>query len=238
MRAIWILVMMVCRFSTEAQEITGNVVDGKKEPVMQGVVYVTQGGRVRGTCTLDYDGNYQIKPLDPGCYDAVVVSTGYDTILMNDVIVDPDRRTILNFNVGQPKPMHATIVRTYRKPLVMSEPGQSVLQADVEKKPVPEYIETSGIPGVYTGVRGNSVSIGGCYANGTVYVIDAITYSVQVIDCPTDTVDDLLFNPNDHVFNRKGLDHMPYMDLRDVAATLPGVYQARRGDELHVYGSR
>ena len=238
MRAIWILVMMVCRFSTEAQEITGNVVDGKKEPVMQGVVYVTQGGRVRGTCTLDYDGNYQIKPLDPGCYDAAVVSTGYDTILMNDVIVDPDRRTILNFNVGQPKPMHATIVRTYRKPLVMSEPGQSVLQADVEKKPVPEYIETSGIPGVYTGVRGNSVSIRGCYANGTVYVIDGVTYSVVASNCPTDTVDDLLFNPNDHVFTRKDLDHMPYMDLRDVAATLPGVYQARRVDELYVCVSR
>ena len=238
MRAIWILVMMVCRFSTEAQEITGNVVDGKKEPVMQGVVYVTQGGRVRGTCTLDYDGNYQIKPLDPGCYDAVVVSTGYDTILMNDVIVDPDRRTILNFNVGQPKPMHATIVRTYRKPLVNSEQTQHALPPDVEKMPTKKVTDVTGSTSVYMRLRGDSVSIRGCYANGTVYVIDAITYSVQVIDCPTDTVDDLLFNPNDHVFNRKDLDHMPYMDLRDVAATLPGVYQARRVDELYVCVSR
>ena len=157
---------------------------------------------------------------------------------MNDVIVDPDRRTTVNFNMGRPKPLRATIVRTYRKPLVNSEQTQHALPPDVEKMPTKKVTDVTGSTSVYMRLRGDSVSIRGCYANGTVYVIDGVTYSVVASNCPTDTVDDLLFNPNDHVFTRKDLDHMPYMDLRDVAATLPGVYQARRVDELYVCVSR
>jgi len=237
MRAIWVLAIMFLGFSAGAQEITGNVVDSKKEPVVSGAVYVTQGGITKGGCTLDYDGNYVIKPLDPGCYDATLICTGYDTLVMNDVIVEPGQRTTVNFKQGPAKPVRATIVRTYRKPLVMSEPGQSVLPADAEKMPATEITDLVALlaPSAYQAPRGGGINIGGARTERTTYIIDGLrvvpTVEIETIIC----LKPVVFGPLDRTSIGH---HMPYTDICDIVATMQGVYQARRGDELHVYGSR
>ena len=51
--------------SAFAQEISGRVLDDKKEPMPSAVIQVYQGGILRSGTVTDYDGNYTVKPLDP-----------------------------------------------------------------------------------------------------------------------------------------------------------------------------
>ena len=43
---------------------------------------------------------------------------------------------------------------------------------------------------------------------------------------------------NNYTFAQQQLEKMSIIDLRDVLSELPGVYQSRRGDDLHIYGAR
>ena len=65
----------------------GRVLDEKKQPIVDAIVVAKQGGIIKGVAATDYEGNYEIKPLEPGKYDIVVTYMGYDTIRSNDVLL-------------------------------------------------------------------------------------------------------------------------------------------------------
>jgi Carboxypeptidase regulatory-like domain len=86
-----------------AQEIRGNVIDEKKEPVINAAVQVFRDGRIEGCNITDYDGNYFIKPLEPAHYDVLVTFLGYDSMIVKDVLVVPGQATTLNFQIAPRK---------------------------------------------------------------------------------------------------------------------------------------
>src|SRR5580698_2049405 len=93
--------------SAFAQEISGRVLDDKKEPLPSAVVQVYSGGILKGGNVTDYDGNYTVKPLDPGFYDVLVIYAGFDSIMTTHVTVSPSQRTSLNFSMTR----HSTLVK-------------------------------------------------------------------------------------------------------------------------------
>lgn len=100
LRHLFAIVAIVTASSiAKAQEIKGVVVDDKKEPAISATVMVFQSGILKGGNVTDFDGNYSIKPLEPGKYDMLVLYTGFDSLKMTDVIVVAGQMTTVNFKL-------------------------------------------------------------------------------------------------------------------------------------------
>lgn len=163
-------------------EIAGKVVDEKKEPLLSATVQVYQGGILKGGNVTDFDGNYSVKPLEPGYYDVLVSFTGYDSMIVTRVIVQPGSRTTQNFSMQRKSVMlgggKGPIIVAYRKPLVdqNSGGGKTVLTAeDIKTLPTTEVSDAVGLaPALYQSQRGKGVNIGGARGSGTLYIIDGV----------------------------------------------------------------
>jgi carboxypeptidase family protein/TonB-dependent receptor-like protein len=164
--------------STFAQEIAGRILDDKKEPLPSAVVQVYKGGILQGGNVTDYDGNYSIKPLDPGYYTVVALYAGYDSIIINEVIVSPGQRTSQNFTMSRHiKGLPEVVVRQYKKPLVdQDKPGSHILTKDeIAEVPTNEITDLVSLaPGSYQQKRGQDLNLGGGRTTGTLYIIDGV----------------------------------------------------------------
>lgn len=167
----------------QAGDIKGQVVDGKKQPVINAVVQAFEGGILKGTGLTDFDGNYEIKPLDPGRYDVVARYTGFNSDTTTDVVVTPDKSTGLNITL-EPKDnvLKEVTKKAYRVPIIdRYETGGNghVGAEEIKHAPVlttDELVATQ--PGVYQASRrqdnNSGLSIGGSRSEGNLYIIDGV----------------------------------------------------------------
>ncbi|MBZ0097580.1 MAG: carboxypeptidase-like regulatory domain-containing protein, partial [Taibaiella sp.] len=100
-RWLTMLIMLVAYLPQAAAQgipgaIVGTVVDENNEPVIHATVQVTSGGISKGKTTTDYDGNYVVKPLQPGRYDVKVNYIGRKEHLTTGVLVQPGKNTEVN----------------------------------------------------------------------------------------------------------------------------------------------
>ena len=165
-----------------AQEIAGRVLDENKQPMINAAVQVYQGGIQKGGIITDYDGNFEIKPLEPGYYDVLVLYTGYDSALVTKVVVAPGQRTTQNFsmqkiNAGAGKSIRGIVVTAYKKPLVdIDKPASRILTGDeIKTLPTTQMTDVaSTAAGAYQSQRGKDVNLSGARSSGTLYVIDGV----------------------------------------------------------------
>jgi len=179
LRYLLLFVFTALSGSAIAQEISGRVLDDKKEPLPSAVVQVYSGGIYKGGNVTDYDGNYTIKPLDPGSYDVLVIYQGFDSIEITGVSVSPNLGTNQNFQMTR----HTNVVKgefiikAYKKPLVDQEkPDAHILtKSEIDVIPTTQVSDiVSTTPGVYQQQRGANVSMGGARNTGTQYIIDGV----------------------------------------------------------------
>ena len=220
MRAIITLLSALISFQSMAQEIAGKVIDEKREPMIRAVVQVYTGGILKGGTVTDYDGNYVIKPLEPGYYDALAIYIGYDSVFTNKILVSPEQRTTVNFALtkinGQPK----IIIKEYKKPLVDVD-GPVMRGCGIEIGKIPIYI-------------GTDTSVKCCHSVATKYIID----SVQLIHGLKSVNQMRSIGYQSHfTFTREDIIQMPITSIADIVSLVPGAYQQRRGDDIHFYGS-
>ncbi len=163
-----------------AQGISGRVFDEKKEPMINAVVQVFSSGGVSvGGSVTDYDGQYLIKPLEPGYYDVMVRYSGYDSIRVTRVVVPNDAVTTLNFNMKKPegKALPGIVFTGYKTPLVnIDNPGSHVMTSEtINTVPTNDIADVVALsPGLYQSQRGSDVNIGGARTSGTTYMIDGV----------------------------------------------------------------
>ncbi len=93
--------------------ITGTVFDEKKEPMYGAVIEVVQNGIVRGGTTSDIDGNFVIKPLNPGPYDMRVKMMLYKTEIVSNLVVSPEKSTSVNIIMNLDTQKHEEIIVPY-----------------------------------------------------------------------------------------------------------------------------
>jgi len=101
-------------------EINGKVLDEKKEPLISAVVQIYQNNILEGGAVSDFEGNYTIKPLEPGIYNVTVLYAGYDSLTLKDMSV-PNVAVKLDFSLQRPKNQCflGEIIRiNYTKPLI------------------------------------------------------------------------------------------------------------------------
>ena len=179
LRFLLFIVFIGLSASVFGQEIAGRVLDDKKEPLPSAIVQVYSGGILKGGAATDLDGNYIVKPLEPGYYNVLVLYTGYDSILVKDVVVTGGYRTTQNFTMAKPKgkELPGVTVTFYKKPLVdQDKPASHILtKEEIGQIPTTDVADlTATTPGVYQSQRGKNSNIGGGRTTGTTYVIDGV----------------------------------------------------------------
>ena len=173
-----IQLLLQATFHSHAQEIAGTVTDSRKEPIANATVRVMQSGIVKGETVTDFDGNYVVKPLDPGRYDVTASDMGKQTLTFTGVPVNPGNRTSCNFSLvtrANASGIPAT-VKPYKKPLIDTN-HRMVLPLGVgqdEILPTPPVADlVASAPSVYQSKRGDP-SYSTPRAPTNVYVIDGI----------------------------------------------------------------
>jgi len=242
MKTIFTLVFALSAFGASAQELAGRILNEKKEPAVNATIRVFQYGILKGNTTTDYDGNYTVKPLDPGYYDVTAFFRDYDSVMVTSVVAIPNQKTTQNVLLSKSNGIAKCVKMTYKKTLINDEePVHLVNSGDIRQIPGTQVTDLTRTPSYqYYGGHGFNPNfpIGGPRASETQYIIDGVVIQQpKPVTIPQKPLIDLC-NPTTHILTRAEIDQMPYTSINDLIALFPGVYQSRRGDNISIYGSR
>ncbi|MEE2953632.1 MAG: TonB-dependent receptor [Bacteroidota bacterium] len=173
-----LLVFSVCVFA-QTGTLKGVLIDavsGEAIPFAN-VVAFKSGNQVAGT-TTDFDGNYTIKPLDPGNYDLKSTFVGYQTVEVTGIIVSANKITYQDVKLQKGVALGEVKIIEYKKPLLDKDnlAGQTKTAEEIVALPtksVSTIAATSA--GIFQRDEGDgSLNIRGSRDNATEYYIDGI----------------------------------------------------------------
>ncbi len=149
-----------------------------KDPVPFANVIVEQGGaQILGTAT-DIDGNFNLKPLNPGKYTVKATYAGYQAVQVNDVQVTTGKITFLDISMTASVELKAVEVVEYKVPVFEKDNtsvGGTKTSDDIKKISVRDV---SGIAattaGVYQSDNGGSVNINGARSDATAIYVNGV----------------------------------------------------------------
>jgi hypothetical protein len=165
--------------AAQTGEIKGRVLEkGSKEGVpFASVAALLGGAQVQATVT-DIDGNYTIKPLNPGKYDVKATSVGYSPAQTSGVIVSTDKISFVDIELGKGIELKAVEIVDYTVPLIdKGNPAtqKTVTYEDIQAAPVRDVNSiASQSAGVYQRDEGNDLNIRGSRSDATAYYVDGI----------------------------------------------------------------
>lgn len=159
--------------------LKGKISDAKTgEPLpFVNVVIERSGQQVTGGAS-DFNGEYFIKPIDPGTYDVVVTYVGYQPQRQEGVVVSSNKITFLDLKLNQGVELKEFEVVQYTVPLIDRDGGASggtVTREDISKMPgrTAESIATT-VAGTTDAGTGGGISIRGARSESTYYYIDGV----------------------------------------------------------------
>ncbi|MGB1032718.1 MAG: carboxypeptidase regulatory-like domain-containing protein, partial [Flavobacteriales bacterium] len=178
---ISLLLSFVVSIGAIAQSGTlkGSVSDGETgEPLpFVNVVVFLNGNQVTGTNT-DFDGNYVIKPINPGTYDVMFSFVGYQQRKVTGVSVSSNKIQFLDATLSSGVAIDEVEIIEYTVPLIDKDGGASggtVTREDIDKLPGRSAASiATTVAGVGTSGTGGGISIRGARTNSTWVYIDGI----------------------------------------------------------------
>ncbi|MBI4930648.1 MAG: carboxypeptidase regulatory-like domain-containing protein [Bacteroidetes bacterium] len=170
--------------------LKGKVVDeGNGEGISFANVQLEQGGNAVAKTIADIDGNFTIKPLPPGKYDLKAAAVGFQTLIIDGLIIGSDKTTYQDMKVKTTSSELPEFVKIeYTEPLIDpdTKSGGTVTREEFQAMPSKNInsvaATTAGVfqkdEGSKLNVRGgrstdpnkNDVNAGDL--SGTVYYID------------------------------------------------------------------
>lgn len=184
-----------------AGEIYGRVVDDKNQPLDFVSVAAIQGDIVKGGGKTDLNGNYRIKPLQPGSYSLRITYVGYQSQLITDIVVLTDKRKEQNVKLQKPadgKELKEVIIKAERALIDPGDPGTKAMDKEIIAKSTSfnalDVLSNQG--GTYQRKQGEGMSIGGDRANGTRIMIDGMMVRAGSITLPPNAINEMLLLTN------------------------------------------
>ena len=151
--------------------------DTKESLPFASVILFLNGNQVAGTNT-DFDGEYTIKPIQPGTYDVLFSFVGYQSKKVTGVKITANKIQFVNGELGAGVMMEEAEVVEYSVPLIDKDGGASggtVSREDIDKLPGRSDTSiASTVAGASTAGTGGGVSIRGARTSSTWYYIDGI----------------------------------------------------------------
>ncbi|HRH66751.1 MAG TPA: carboxypeptidase regulatory-like domain-containing protein, partial [Bacteroidia bacterium] len=164
----------------QSGEIRGKVTEkgGKEGVPFASVAALLNGTQVQAAVT-DFDGNFSIKPLNPGKYNVKATCVGYNAQEFKDVLVTADKISFANFELGKGVELGVVDIVEYSVPLIdKGSPAtqKTVTYEEIQAAPTRDVASiASQSAGVYQRDDGGSaLNIRGSRSDGTSYYVDGI----------------------------------------------------------------
>ncbi|MCH8330469.1 MAG: carboxypeptidase-like regulatory domain-containing protein [Bacteroidetes bacterium] len=172
--------LSVCTAYAQFGTLQGRITD---ESTGEGIpfanIILVKNGDQRAGASTDFDGNYTIKPINPGTYDVKISYVGYNPAIIQGVLVESDKIAKLNPKLSpKSEVLEEVVVTTYKIPLIKADETSSshtLTKDDIEAMPtrnVNSMIAFSA--GVYQSDDGANVNIMGSRDNSNTVYIDGI----------------------------------------------------------------
>lgn len=169
-------------FAAMAQsgEIKGKVLDKvSKEPLPFANVIVELNGSQAGGAQTDFDGNFTIKPLNPGRYNLKASFVGYAAIEIKGVLVSADKITFQDLAMTKGAvDITAVDIVEYKVPIIdKGNPStqSTVTQEEIKVAPTRDVKSVAATSaGIFQRDEGDDVNVRGSRSDATDYYIDGI----------------------------------------------------------------
>mgnify|MGYP000220794211 CR=1 FL=1 len=162
----------------QAGRITGTVTDARDRQPLIGVQVIIQG-TTQGT-TTDLDGNYRILNVRPGTYTVEFRYVGYQTQIIDNVLVRTDLNTEINVQMREAVIEGEEVVVTAGRDVVIRDLTSSesrVSREDIERLPVQGVTDIVQLQAGVTVGPGGSIHIRGGRASEVAYIVDGVRVS-------------------------------------------------------------
>lgn len=175
--------------------LKGKIIDKEtNEPIPFANVVLEVAGAQQGGASSDFDGNYTIKPIDPGTYTLKATFVGYKPMQINGIVIKADKITFYDVNmVSTMETLETFEVVEYEVPLISKDntsTGATVTSDEIAKMPNKSAAAVATTVGGVYSADGEVGSIRGQRSSGTVTYIDGIkvTGSASVPESAIDQV--------------------------------------------------
>ena len=182
-RNLYLTIMMVltCSAAALAQagggSLKGVIKDSKTgEAIPFANIVVESGGIQLGTGQSNFDGEYLIKPLDPGSYVVKTSYVGYKPIATTGVVISSGKMTTVDVKLESSVVEIKTYeVVAYDVPLIDDYQGKTVTREEIYALPTRDVNSVAATTaGVTQGDEGDGINIRGSRGDATFYFIDGI----------------------------------------------------------------
>ena len=164
--------------NAQTGEVRGVVKEPDGTPVPFASVAALVGGVQVQATSADFDGNYSIKPLNPGKYDIKATAVGYSPAQKANVLVTIDNFSIVDLELTKGITTKEVVITEYVIPLI--ETGSPSEKRVIDREAIKEAPTRSvnalvvQAAGVYQKEEGSGINIRGSRTDGTVYYVDGI----------------------------------------------------------------
>ena len=182
-RKLYLTIITVFSFSAAvfaqagAGTLKGIIKDAKTgTPIPFANVVVEVGGIQLGTGQSNFDGEYQIKPLDPGSYEVKTSYVGYKPIKTTGVIVSAGKITTVDVKLESSVVEIKTYeVVAYDVPLIDDYQGKTVTKEEIYALPTRNINSVAATTaGVTQSDEGAGINVRGSRGDATFYFVDGI----------------------------------------------------------------
>ena len=151
------------------------------EPIPFANVVIMKNGVQKGGTSTDINGNFTIKPIDPGTYTVKATFTGYTTFSLDQVVISANKITYLTgsnaIKMSEGVLVDEVEIRIYEKPLIDQGnlSGETKTSAEIVALPTKSINSiASTTAGIYQKDEGDAVNIRGSRSDATSYIVDGI----------------------------------------------------------------
>jgi outer membrane receptor for ferrienterochelin and colicin len=184
LRPIALLFMALMAIGPVAAQVGSGTLKGKimdldaDSPLpFASVVLFLNGNQVSGTNT-NFDGEYTIKPVQPGTYDVLISFVGYQSQKITGVKITANKIQFVNAELSAGVMMEEAEVVEYTVPLIDKDGGASggtMTREDIDKMPGRSAASiATTVAGASTAGTGGGISIRGARPSSTWVYIDGI----------------------------------------------------------------
>ncbi|HLO52818.1 MAG TPA: von Willebrand factor type A domain-containing protein [Saprospiraceae bacterium] len=167
--------------------ISGKVTDAaeKDAPLIFATVLLYRDGKLITGTETDLDGNFMIADVQPGTYDFEASYVGFATQKIQGVVVKAGRNNVVNFSLSSDQIILSGIeVKAFRIPLIEFDnttQGSTVTAEKIRNLPTKNVNEIAARSAGISSRDGGDISIRGSRSNETVYFLDGVRVTGNLI---------------------------------------------------------
>ena len=143
---------------------------------MANVIVKADGATIIGGAS-DFDGNFTLKPINPGRYSVEVSFIGYATMIQTNVLISPNKITFLDYKLSTESSVLTEVqVIEYDVPLIDADKsGSTKTKEQITALPTRNVQNVAATTaGVYQEDTGGSLNVRGSRSNATTYYVDGV----------------------------------------------------------------